>query len=1005
MNLWRKLTVYLVFLALFSSFAPEAYAGDADLTEAIPGAVIKDEEIIVGDRGDHLLMYEDEKGDLLYQFSRNYEMWDEITAGDVNGDGKAEIIHGDRDTDKLYILTRSGQMLRKKNVGFEAGDDIVCGDVNKDGKDEIIFADRNDWIKVYDENFNELSKFKIDFSDEDAIASGDIDGDGKDEIIWGDHSKNLIIVYDMYGNSIMSFSTDDYFDLTGRDEIAVGDVNLDGIGEIVVATQDKDNYGKSKGIHVFKVAEGKAYEISSFRIEYAKGDRMVIGDVNRDVVDEIVWASRTGKIKVYNYQGELINGPNGFSSRFEYGAGLAVGDVDGNSITVGPPIHSTMSITNKVIAVINAPPVDFDVINETGVFYATYMTKNTRALSVSVKAVSDFSFSLGVKLGVGLKGVAESEVRLKAKVQQKFEATRGNEHMFSETYDVTADMADGILHVSTDYDVYEFPIISPPELAVINGEQQYILVTVPKGKPHIHLSNYNSDIHRIGDITTYPTRPEDLPNYEVNNELFHYTIEVGKVKGGGGFYMKDANWRETKNTFSVSVSMEAKASGKIGLFGSYEVNLQGNYGKSKITTHKVSISNETRVHIEYNGRIEDRDKWYNATAIAYLDSEDGHLVLEFIVPSMGSYYKTRSLSPLGFSYDQIKLISKPLPRNIIVPPLVLNMFGSSCKIDASHSSGKAPLKVDFQISTSGGGGVKNWTLNFGDGTVLRNTGNVSTLLSHTYSEEGNYRATMNIENLWGYKANCSKEITVLPNKAPKAMFNISPSPAKVEDEIEFMDSSKDEDGSIVKWNWNFGDGTTSTERNPKHSYSSPGMYTVTLTVEDDSGMKASYSKSITINPKNQLPTADFTFLPKEPKAEETVNFVDKSYDSDGNIVSWNWDFGDGTTSTEREPTHTYSSPGNYTVRLVVKDDKGGEDEIAINIVVKAAPTPTETETTSSKTETPTESIPTSPTTTSTSTTSSSSASSPLPTETQTGTCGPAFLVALMLLSLFSRKEG
>jgi PKD repeat protein len=72
---------------------------------------------------------------------------------------------------------------------------------------------------------------------------------------------------------------------------------------------------------------------------------------------------------------------------------------------------------------------------------------------------------------------------------------------------------------------------------------------------------------------------------------------------------------------------------------------------------------------------------------------------------------------------------------------------------------------------------------------------------------------------------------------------------------------------------------------------------------------------------NQLPTASFTYSPENPVVNQTITFdASSSYDPDGQIVSYEWDFGDGTNGTEEIVNHSYSSPGNYTVNLTVTDD-------------------------------------------------------------------------------------
>ncbi|WP_456320708.1 PKD domain-containing protein, partial [Palaeococcus sp. (in: euryarchaeotes)] len=228
----------------------------------------------------------------------------------------------------------------------------------------------------------------------------------------------------------------------------------------------------------------------------------------------------------------------------------------------------------------------------------------------------------------------------------------------------------------------------------------------------------------------------------------------------------------------------------------------------------------------------------------------------------------------------------------------------------------------------------------------------------------------------------------------------------------FTDSSTDPDGSVAKWSWNFGDGTTSADRNPRHTYTNPGSYTVMLTVEDENGLKGTYYKEIIVEPMNYPPTADFTFLPKEPKAGEEISFADKSYDRDGNIVSWSWDFGDGSTSSEAEPVHVYTSAGNYTVTLTVRDNKGGKDVRRFTLMVSkpmetytATSTTSQTTTTTNTKETQSQSsisTSTSPTTTSLTQTQQTS-SSKTPTSTA-GTCGVGAFLAFALAPLLLRRR-
>jgi PKD repeat protein len=91
--------------------------------------------------------------------------------------------------------------------------------------------------------------------------------------------------------------------------------------------------------------------------------------------------------------------------------------------------------------------------------------------------------------------------------------------------------------------------------------------------------------------------------------------------------------------------------------------------------------------------------------------------------------------------------------------------------------------------------------------------------------------------------------------------------------------------------------------------------------------------TVTVRAPNQPPRADFEFSPSEPSTMDTVTFRDLSSDPDGEVVAWLWDFGDGTTSTEQNPTHRYAENGRYTVKLTVMDNEGGEGSKTVELEV------------------------------------------------------------------------
>jgi len=146
-----------------------------------------------------------------------------------------------------------------------------------------------------------------------------------------------------------------------------------------------------------------------------------------------------------------------------------------------------------------------------------------------------------------------------------------------------------------------------------------------------------------------------------------------------------------------------------------------------------------------------------------------------------------------------------------------------------------------------------------------------------------------------------------PPEEPFADFTTNVTGGTIPLAVQFTDTSE---GEPETWEWNFGDGSTSTEQNPVHTYTKPGTYTITLTVTNAAG---SDSTENTVTAGSISFTASVTSGP----VPLTVEFTDTS---GGDPEAWEWDFGDGETSDEQNPTHTYETAGTYDVALTVTYD-------------------------------------------------------------------------------------
>ena len=153
-----------------------------------------------------------------------------------------------------------------------------------------------------------------------------------------------------------------------------------------------------------------------------------------------------------------------------------------------------------------------------------------------------------------------------------------------------------------------------------------------------------------------------------------------------------------------------------------------------------------------------------------------------------------------------------------------------------------------------------------------------------------------------------RAITTNPINPPTALFSFDNTN---DPSIDFTDLSSN---FPLSWAWDFDDGTTSTLQNPTHLFTSPGTYTVSLTASNIIGTSAVYSSNVTI--VNALPLASYTY---DDANDPTIVFTDNSFNSP---TTWFWDFGDGSTSTNQNPTHDYAFADEYTVCLAATNQYG-----------------------------------------------------------------------------------
>ena len=269
---------------------------------------------------------------------------------------------------------------------------------------------------------------------------------------------------------------------------------------------------------------------------------------------------------------------------------------------------------------------------------------------------------------------------------------------------------------------------------------------------------------------------------------------------------------------------------------------------------------------------------------------------------------------------------------------VKNLFGQDTKVMTDLINvGKGPA-VDFTAdkTTVGVGryvtftdlsanSPTNWVWEFGDGSV-----GASAKPDHIYQKTGVYDVTLTASNPAVTNSRTKNQyITVL--NIPRSDFIADKTRGGAPMTVQFSDKSL---GEPTSWNWDFGDGATSTEKNPAHTYTSLGTYTVALTVSNTNGKDTTSKGGYIVT--TLAPVASFMVDQRLGKAPFIVQFKDLSTN---NPTSWNWQFGDGTTSSEQNPRHIYPQVGAYDVRLTVSNNYGSDTAYKTGTeTVTAAPT-------------------------------------------------------------------
>ena len=281
------------------------------------------------------------------------------------------------------------------------------------------------------------------------------------------------------------------------------------------------------------------------------------------------------------------------------------------------------------------------------------------------------------------------------------------------------------------------------------------------------------------------------------------------------------------------------------------------------------------------------------------------------------------------------------------------------KSDGTTATGSATVTVDGTAPTADAGsdttvdedtsvgfdaggssdneGITSYQWDFGDGA-----GGSGASPSHTYDGPGTYTATVTVSDAAGNTATDTRTVTVedVPDTTAPTADAGSDRTVEAGDAVSFDAGGSSDNEGITSYQWEFGDGASGSGAQPSHTYSDPGEYTATVTVSDAAGNTATDTVTVTVEEAVDTtpPTADAGGN-ATAEAGSSVTFDASNSTDNVGVESYTWNFGDGSVAAGPAPSHTYDSPGNYTVTLTVTDAAGNAATDTVTVTVEEAAEP------------------------------------------------------------------
>ena len=261
------------------------------------------------------------------------------------------------------------------------------------------------------------------------------------------------------------------------------------------------------------------------------------------------------------------------------------------------------------------------------------------------------------------------------------------------------------------------------------------------------------------------------------------------------------------------------------------------------------------------------------------------------------------------------------------PPILSDLI-------APNGAEGQPLAFSITVEDPGPSDILSYSWDFGDGS----SDSGSTTTQHAYADDGSYTVTFTASDQDGGTTTTSAEI-IISNLAPGIDSLSVPAASDEGESVSLSATASDVASDSLSYTWDFGDGSPQQVGNPiSYAWSDEGNYTVNLTVSDDGAAASTSSAIITVN--NLSPSIVQASIPSGPHNEgSAVLFSVQASDPGADVLSYLWDFGDGSPVASGEQVqHSFPDQGTYNLSLTVSDGDGGSDQLTTNIdVLNVAP--------------------------------------------------------------------